>query len=239
MLSFPYNHNFLRKQVCLVVFLACTYTQVLVAMTSGCAGGEPRGVVNGNLDTIFLNYVNKIYLPKAFNNTVWSIYHVDSKKVNVRVVRNKNSLLIDEILDEGYYFLELKNKQQITVYQQLLFAKKMANPRILLNNDTVLVNYAKAELLHKFELSLRFEEAEAAPLCTLVSYDLIVLPYKQEPLQTRLTRANNFSSDRKIELLNKLSAQSRVFMSDVMVQFSNEKEPRNIGSAFFVIRDTN
>lgn len=239
MFSFKYNKNLLIKQVCFVFFLIGIYVQVIGAKVSGDRGLRPIEVVNGNLDTIFLNYVNSISLPKGFSNTVLSLYHVETKKANVRAVRNKNSLVIDEILDEGYYFLELKNKQQITVYQQLLFAKKMADPRVLLNQDTVMATYRKADLLKKFQLGLRFEEKEAAPLCSLVRYDLIVLPYKRDPEQTRLRAVTQFHSDQKTKLLHQLNSEARVFISDVIVQFANEKEPRNIGSFSFTISETN
>lgn len=194
-------------------------------------------VVNGKMDTIYMKYSNTVVLPKAYRNLEMTLYFVDDKTVTFKLTKQKEGFIIEDLGKEGYYYLQLKDKQNQVVYQQLLFAKSWSNPIPTLNGDTIMPDYVKANLIKNFDFGLKFIDRPAKNKCQLLSYDLIVKPEGNDPQQLSLNKENNFDPIRKSEALKLLNNNARIFINNIIVKFDDEPNTRNIGPLFFVVKD--
>ena len=194
-------------------------------------------VVNGKMDTIYMKYSNTVVLPKAYRNLAMTLYFVDDKTVTFKLTKQKEGFIIEDLGKEGYYYLQLKDKQNQVVYQQLLFAKSWSNPIPTLNGDTIMPAYVKANLIKNFDFGLKFIDRPAKNKCQLLSYDLIVKPEGNDPQQLSLNKENNFDPIRRAEALKLLNNNARIFINNIIVKFDDEPNTRNIGPLFFVVKD--
>lgn len=198
---------------------------------------EIQDVVNGKTDSIYFRYSNKIVLPKAFRNMDMKIYCIEDKAVPFKLTLQKDGFIIEDLVTEGYYYLQVRNNRKEVVYQQLLFAKTMSDPIPTLNGDTIQVNYLKEELIKKFDFGLKMVDKSANNLCHLVQYDLIVKPEGKNPIQLTVKNNKDFDAGTLKETLLHLNNDARIFINNIIVKFDNDTAERNIGAKFFVVKD--
>jgi len=196
-----------------------------------------KDVVNGKTDSIYLRYSNKIVLPNAFRNMDMKLYNIEDKTVPFKLTLQKDGFVIEDLVKEGYYYLQIRNSRKEVVYQQLLFAKTMSDPIPTLNGDTIKGNYLKEDLIKQFNFGLKMVDKSASQLCHLVQYDLIVKPEGKNPIQLTVKNNKDFDAGTLKETLLHLNNDARIFINNIIVKFDNDAADRNIGAKFFLVKD--